>query len=191
MAPLPDPPHHLLTVAEYAALGELETGYAELIEGRLLMSPGSTPDQNLATAELYYQLRPQLPDQLMVVQDVDVDLELAPPGQPGFTRRPDLVVVRREARQRLRVQGGLYRASEVVVAIEVVVPDSRRTDTVMKRGEYADAGIPHYWIVDIAHPVSLVACRLGESGYHDAPAATGVFIPPGPFPATLHLDRLS
>jgi Uma2 family endonuclease len=191
MAVLPAPQHHLLTVAEYAALEEPESGYVELLEGRLLLSPGPTPDQNLASAELYHQVKPQLPDHLMVVREANVDLELARPGAPGFLRRPDLVVVRREARQRLRAEGGPFRASEVVVVVETVVPGSRRTDTVVKRGEYADAGIPCYWIVDIASPVALVVCRLTEgAGYRDAPAVTGRFRAVAPFPVELALDRL-
>ncbi|WNV90156.1 Uma2 family endonuclease [Umezawaea sp. Da 62-37] len=191
MSVLPDPMHHLLTAAEYAALGEVESGYTELLEGRLLLSPGPTPDHNLASGELYHQLRPQLPDDLAVVQSVDVDLELAPPGQPGFSRRPDLVVVHRGAMRRTRAEGGPFRASEVVVAIEIVLPDSRRTDSVDKRGEYADAGIPHYWMVDIADPVTLVACHLsGEGGYRALPAVTGVFALTAPFPLRLGLDRL-
>jgi Uma2 family endonuclease len=182
--------NHLLTIAEYAALGELESGYTELVEGRLLLSPGPTPDHNLASAELYYQLRPQLPDPLAVLQSVDVDLELAPADQPGFARRPDLVVVLRAAKARVRAEGGLLRASEVVVVVEIVTPDSRRTDTVAKRAEYADAGIPHYWMVDLAKPVSLVAGRLADrSGYQDS-SATGGFTSVDPFPVLLHLDRL-
>jgi hypothetical protein len=35
----PVAPLHLLTVAEYLAIGEIEPGYSELVEGRLLMSP--------------------------------------------------------------------------------------------------------------------------------------------------------
>ncbi|MET1073112.1 MAG: Uma2 family endonuclease [Umezawaea sp.] len=191
MSVLPDPMHHLLTVAEYAALGEVESGYTELLEGRLLLSPGPTPDHNLASGELYHRLRPQLPDDLAVVQSVDVDLELAPPGQPGFSRRPDLVVVHRWATRRTRAEGGPFRASEVVVAIEIVLPDSRRTDSVDKRGEYADAGIPHYWMVDIADPVTLVACHLADGqGYRALPAVTGVFALTAPFPLRLGLDRL-
>lgn len=184
--------NHLLTIAEYAELGECETGYAELVEGRLLLSPGPTPDHNLASAELYYQLRPQLPDPLVVLQGVDVDLELAPADQPGFSRRPDLVVALRAAKARVRAEGGLFRASEVVVAVEIVVPDSRRTDTVAKWAEYADAGVPHYWMVDIAGPVSLVAGRLVEGGgYEESPAVTGGFTTVDPCPLLLHLDRMT
>lgn len=39
MTALPQPPVHLLTVAEYVELDETESGYTELLEGRLLMSP--------------------------------------------------------------------------------------------------------------------------------------------------------
>lgn len=35
MTVLPEPPSHLLTIAEYAALGETEPGHTELKEGRL------------------------------------------------------------------------------------------------------------------------------------------------------------
>lgn len=87
-----------------------------------------------------------------MIPDVDVDLELAPANAPGFSRRPDLVVAQRGARSRVRRSGGILRASELAVIVEVVSPSSRRTDYVTKRGEYADAGIPYYWIVDIARP---------------------------------------
>jgi Uma2 family endonuclease len=126
---LPQPPAHLLTVTEYAELGETESGYTELVEGRLLMSPSPVPDHNYAASELLVQLRPQLPNHLEVIPDVDVDLQLVPPGQPGFSRRPDLIVALRTARQRVREAGGMIRAAEV----EIVSPGSHRTDHVAKR----------------------------------------------------------
>ena len=68
---------------------------------------------------------------------------------------------------------------------------SRRTDHVAKRADYADAGIPHYWIVDLDDPISLVACHLGgELGYVDGGAVSGVFITSSPFPVRLELDAL-
>lgn len=85
----------------------------------------------------------------------------------------------------------MYHADDVVVVVEIVSPDSKRTDYVTKHGEYADAGIPHYWIVDLSEPVSLVAChQAGELGYQDAPAMTGVIQTTEPFPVKLDLDRL-
>lgn len=166
--------HHLLTVAEYAALGEPEWGYTELQEGRVLVSPSPVPDHQTASGELFVQVRSQLPGQLEAIQDVDVDLGLVPEDQPGFARRPDLVIAHRTARTRVREEGGLIRADEVEIIVEIVSPGSRRMDYRTKRDEYADAKIPRYWILDLADPVSLVDCQHSvEFGYLDAGEATG------------------
>ena len=182
---------HLLTIAEYAALGETEYGYTELIEGRLLVSPSPIPDHNYAMQELGMLLRPQLPDSVETVPVMDVDLELAPADGPGFSRRPDHMIVNRGARKRVRTKGGLIRASEVLVIVEIVSPGSKRIDHVDKRRDYADAGIPNYWIIDIDEPISLTACRLTEEfGYVDDQVATGVFTTEVPFPVEIDLGRL-
>lgn len=191
MTALPQPPVHLLTVAEYAELGETESGYTELLEGRLLMSPSPVPDHNVASGELREQLQRQVPEHLEVIQDVDVDLYLVPPDQPGFSRRPDLIVVERSARLRVRAEGGMISAREVLVVFEIVSPGSRRADHVDKRGEYADAGIPHYWVVDLDGPVSMLDCHLaGDFGYQDGGDVSGVFTITDPFPVRVELDRL-
>lgn len=188
--PEPQPPR-LLTVSEYAALGETEFGYTELIEGRLLLSPSPVPDHGFAEVALVLALHQALPSGLELLPDTDLDLELAPPDEPGFVRRPDLMVVRSEARRRVRERGGLLRASDAVLVVEIVSPGSVRTDRVVKRDEYADAGIPYYWIVDIAEPVSVVACHLaGEFGYADGGEVTGVFRTEEPFPFELDLNTL-
>jgi Uma2 family endonuclease len=188
---LPQPPLRLLSVAEYAELGETEPGYTELVEGRLLMSPSPAPDHNTASLRLAMALLPRLPDRHEVIQDVDVDLELAAPGAPGFSRRPDQVVAHSHARERVRENGGLVRASEVMLAVEIVSPGSRRTDRVVKREEYAEAGIPYYWIVDIERPVSLLCCHLaGEFGYADSGERTGEVAVGEPFEVTLRLNGL-
>ena len=182
---------HLLTVEEYAALGETEPGYTELQEGHLLMSPSPRPMRNIASMRLAFQLDSQLPREFAVVPDIDIDLELVPPDRPGFARRPDLVVVDRAGLERVRQGGDMIRAAEVLIAVEIVSPSSHRMDTVVKHGEYADAGIPHYWIVDLDEPISLVACHLaGELGYQDAPAVTRCFTTEEPFAAQLDLTRL-
>jgi Uma2 family endonuclease len=131
---------------------------------------------------------PQVSERFKVVQDIDIDLELAPPDRPGFSRRPDLIVVTREGLGRAERDGTMIRAREVLIVIEIV---SHRMDTVVKHEEYADAGIPHYWTVDLDEPVSLVACHLaGKFGYQDAPAATKTFGTAEPFPVELDLNRL-
>ncbi|RZQ65751.1 Uma2 family endonuclease [Amycolatopsis suaedae] len=174
----------LLTVDEYAALGALESGYTELVEGRLLLVPDDGRDHDSVTDTLAKTLERQLPDGVELLVRADLDLRLAAAGEPGYSRRPDLMLVRDAA-------GGLVRSGEVVVVIEVAAEGSRRTDYVAKRAEYADAGIPHYWIVDLDEPVSLTACHLaGEFGYQDSGAVTGTFTTADPISVSLDLDRL-
>ena len=184
-------PHQLLTVAEYLEIGEVESGYTELDEGRLLLSPSPTYRHSRANGKLWVALDAQLPSHLVAVADVDVDLQLAATDAPGTVRRPDVVVVNRTATDRIDREGGVFLASEAVLAVEIVSPGSRRMDDVMKRAEYADAGIPHYWIVDLGEPVSLLACHLaGEFGYVDGGAVTGVVRTTAPFPSEIDLDAL-
>jgi Putative restriction endonuclease len=82
-----------------------------------------------------------------------------------------------------------------VLAVEILSPGSLRTDRIIKHSEYADAGIGHYWIIDLdadedGRP-SLVACHLaGELGYADASPVTGSFTTTVPFAIQLELDRL-
>ena len=84
------------------------------------------------------------------------------------------------------------RASDVVLVVEFVSPGSRRMDYKIKRSEYADAGIPHYWIIDVNKGVSLVACELtGDSGYIDSGQTIGTtFTTTKPFPLTIDLTKL-
>jgi len=181
---------HLLTIAEYAALSEEESGHTELSDGQLLASPSPKPRHNIALGDLLLQLAPQLPAHLQAIQDID--LELVPAGEPGFSRRPDLIVVDRSTVKRVNEDDDMIRAGEVLLVAEIVSPGSKRTDYVTKHGEYADAGIPHYWIIDLTDPVSLVSChRAGDFGYQDAPAATGVFSTTEPVELRVELDRLA
>ena len=191
MTALPEPPGHLLTIAEYAALGEDDRYRWELQEGNLVMSPSPTPRHMIVSGELRDQLKRQLPAHLCVIQDVDVDLQLAPVDQPGLSRRPDLIVVELAAVDRVDAVGGLIRACEVHLVVEIVSVGSRRMDHVIKRGEYADAAIAHYWIIDLSHPVTLLACHLaGEFGYRDSGTVTGVFSTREPCAVTVDLDQL-
>jgi Uma2 family endonuclease len=188
---VPEPPGRLLTVDAYAALGEDDRYRSELQEGNLVMAPRPAPDHMIVMGKLFVQLDEQLPPGLQVIPDIDVDLELAPRGKPGFVRRADLIVVHQAAVERIRRDGGIMRACDVLVVVEIVSPGSHRTDHVIKRGEYADAGIPHYWIVDLDRPVTLIDCHLAaEFGYQDPGPVTGRFTTTEPFPVSLRLNGL-
>lgn len=188
---LPVPPVRPLTVAEYAALPEDGEIRYELQEGILVMSPSPITDHQRCLRRLLRELEDQVPEGLEPIPDVDVDLQLVRPSQPGSVRRPDLVVVTRAAIDRVRRELGLLRASDVVLAVEIISPGSRRMDTVVKHGEYADAGIPHYWVVDLDGGVNLTACHLaGEFGYVSAAPSTGIFAAEEPLHLRIDLDGL-
>lgn len=190
MSALPLQPLRLLTSAEFAELPEDAEARYELQEGGIVMSPRPRPRHQLCLRRLTSRLDEQLPAELEVLPGVDVDLELAPASRPGFVRAPDLVVVRRAVLDRVE-DHGLIRACEVVLAIEITSPGTGRMDTVVKHDEYADAGIPHYWIVTLEEGVALTRCHLGgEFGYVDAAPLTGRISFDDPFPVALDLAAL-
>jgi hypothetical protein len=79
-----------------------------------------------------------------------------------------------------------------VLAVEVHSTTTRRTDQVIKHGGYADAGIGHYWMVDLLGGPALTACHSGGPfGYVDEPPVTGTFTTQHPFPARLELGALT
>ena len=140
--------------------------------------------------ELAIQLRVQVPPSLKTLIEVDIDLALVPTDQPGTVRAPDLVVVTRDAYQRVDEPGGLLRAADVVLAVEIHSTTTRRTDTKVKYSEDADAGISHYRVIDLLDGPSLSACHLGgEFGYIDAAPVRGTFTTQQPFPARVDLTR--
>ncbi|MCO1657378.1 Uma2 family endonuclease [Pseudonocardia humida] len=182
---------HPLTVADYMALPEEPASRLELQEGSVVMSPRPTFRHQKCINELYTQLRDQVSDDLDLASEVEVDLRLVPDTHPGTVRVPDLVVVRSAAVDRLDAEGGALRPDEVVLAVEILSPGSRRTDSIIKHSEYADAGIGHYWIIDRTDGPSLTACHLGgEFGYVDAEPVKGVFETDSPFPARVDLAAL-
>jgi Uma2 family endonuclease len=81
---------------------------------------------------------------------------------PATVRSPDLVVVRRELAVTSPVR---YRAGDVLLAVEVISPASRKTDEFAKLYEYSDVGIPHYWILDLDGRVTSTAYHLVDGEY--------------------------
>jgi Uma2 family endonuclease len=194
MTALPTQPLRLLTVADYLALPEDTEVRHELQEGVLVMSPRPFPDHQRCQRRIARQLEDQVPGGLEILPEVDVDLQLAPPTHPATVRVPDLVVVHVSALERIRHEGRLLRAAEVVLVVEIISPGSRRLDTVLKHSEYADAGVPHYWIVDLGEPgdrPQVTAHHLaGEFGYADAGPVVGVFAAAEPFAVHIDLNAL-
>lgn len=63
---------------------------------------------------------------------------------PGNFREPDVVFMRAEHAS--RITDPYWGVPDL--AVEVVSPGTRRNDCVIKVREYAEAGVPEYWLVD-------------------------------------------
>ena len=170
------------TVDEFAALPEDNSMRYELVEGRIVASPRPALPHMIVLDELWGQLRPQLPDDLTAVTEIDLDLQLAQP----VVRIPDLVIIH----DRAIGKRGIVKASDVVLAVEVISPSSIRTDTKVKPMEYADAGVPHLWVVDPQLPVTATAYRLVGGQYEESQRAEHVLAADEPCPLRVDLSGL-
>ena len=77
----------------------------------------------------------------------------------GKFREPDLAALR--SRSDPRNEARYWRGADVVA--EVVSPDDPARDLVAKRADYAEAGIPEYWIVDPRVETVTVLTLAGEA----------------------------
>jgi Uma2 family endonuclease len=84
----------------------------------------------------------------------------------GRFREPDLVLLLDVNDP--RNQNAFWLGADLVV--EIVSPDNVERDTVLKRSDYAEAGIPEYWIVN-PDEETITVLKLGDGVY----TAHGVF----------------
>jgi Uma2 family endonuclease len=176
-------PDHLLTLAEWDGFAPVEQRRVELAEGVLQVSPRPSRRHQLVSGQLVAALDTALRPAWRALPEVELTLD---PSDPPTVRVPDVVVVRAgsvDARSRLG-------PADVLAVVEVVSPGSRRVDRILKLAEYADAGIPHYLVVEPGPPVSLtefglVGGVLAAVGEHHGRAHLALDPP-----VTLDLDGL-
>jgi Uma2 family endonuclease len=178
------PPDKLLSLEEWNELPEDKSRHYELAEGVVQMNPRPVPRHQVALSSLGYQLRNQLPPDCEAVPDVEVVVFGA---WPPTVRAPDLVVVSTEV---VRSNPARFPAADVPLAVEVLSPGSVRTDRITKFTEYADAGIQHYWILDLEEPAALTAYRLATGGYRQVVHGTSTVSPGEPFPLSIDVIAL-
>ena len=93
---------------------------------------------------------------------------------PAGIRKPDVFVVPKDvARSAIDRRVRTYYASDLLLVAEVVSPrsGSERTDRVQKVGEYAKAGIPQYWIIELDPDPEIAVLSLGDGAYELAAEA--------------------
>ncbi len=141
------------TEEDYLAL---ETNHlVEYSHGQLEVLPMPTESHQLIVLCLYRGLQSFLERYalgLVLIAPLRVRL------WPGKFREPDVVVMLAEHADRRHEQ--YWEAPDLVM--EVVSPEYRYLDLETKRREYAQAGIPEYWIVDPAEAQITVLTLEGD-----------------------------
>jgi Uma2 family endonuclease len=147
-----------ITLDDVAAMADADEHHRYELsrDGVLSIMPPATPEHALIVSRLahWFYLNGYGPEQ--VTSDCGIDV--------GGGRQPDLTIWAkgqppRRSRSSYAGMGGL------LVAIEVISSDSALTDRVIKRAEYAAAGVARYWIVEADKASTVHQLRLGADGY--------------------------
>ncbi|WP_030489064.1 Uma2 family endonuclease [Micromonospora chokoriensis] len=123
----------------------------ELVDGVLQVMPLPTLGHQDISGLLWMWLRCHAPADVRATQSVAVGLS------HHTSRRPDVLLCRADVPS----DRSSLRPEDVVLAVEIVSPGTRRVDRFVKPGEYAAAGIPFYWRIE-QDPVHVYAYRAGD-----------------------------
>ncbi|MFC7865073.1 Uma2 family endonuclease [Streptomyces murinus] len=153
----PVPPHDGYTVDDLFTLPDLPP-HTELIDGSLVFV---SPQRHFHFAMIHLLangLRSTLPPDFRVAAEMTVVLDRHNAPEPDvFVARADALTSHDQTR---------YEAADVLLVVEVISPDSESRDRDTKPRKYAAAGIPNFWLVDMAgeddHPVVQVY-ELGKA----------------------------
>ena len=144
----------------------------EVVDGHLVVTPPPAHRHQLAGAVLFRQLRDACPEHWLVAWEFALPL-----GTDG--RVPDLAVVHAGSPTG---QGPYPRGPEAFgLVVEVMSPSSRKTDLFAKPGEYAEAGIPLFWRLDLDPEPLLHAFTLADGRYAEVATVRGDGIVPVPW----------
>jgi len=171
----------LLTLDEFVALPEDNSQRYELEEGILVVSPRPAPPHQRVGKRLTHVLDEQMPSEWEAFPELEV---VVIDREPATVRVPDVVVIPPDW---VHAQ---VPAAKVLIAVEVISPGSRRKDTLVKPMEYAEAGIPHYWVIDLEPPATFTAYILVDGRYQEAQTVTDELTTLNPFPLQIDVSAL-
>ena len=140
----------------------------EVVDGNLLVTPPPTDLHQLVSRRLQRAIEADMPAGWEVFTDFSVRF-----GTDG--RVADLAVVRLD-RVPTRADRNPITLNQFGLVGEVVSPRTRKTDRFAKPGEYAEAGIPIYWRVELDPEPRIHAYLLRHGSYVEVDGA-----PPTPW----------
>ena len=135
-----EPLQGLWTVQQYLKLTDYSRRLVEFVDGSIEVPPMPTDKHQVMLLFLYELLRSFLQPLGGKALVAPIRLQI----HAGTFREPDILLVR-DANDPRR-QNRYWLGADLVV--EIVSPDDPERDTVVKRTDYATAGIPEYWIVN-------------------------------------------
>ena len=154
----------------------------ELIDGRLILPSPTAIHQNIGVRVLL-ALEADCPPGYMVVTDLSLRIDAR--NEP----RPDVVVISLD-----HANVSPVPVEDVLLAVEVISPDSHFRDNYAKAKVYAAAGVANYWVIDplLEEGVVLSAFHPGPRGDYDMVISTRqVFATDVPYPVTIDLPALT
>jgi Uma2 family endonuclease len=146
----------------YLWLTDTSNRLIEFTNGRIEVLPMPTDKHQTILLYLYHAFLPIIQGIGGKVLVAALRLQL----RSGTFREPDLLLLRSASDPRR--QNRYWTGADLV--LEVVSPDNPDRDLVKKRREYAQAGIPEYWIVN-PQTETITVLRLERTKY----AEHGVF----------------
>jgi len=174
--------HAQVTAAEYDSWTEEQCAGIEIVDGMVVVSPSASKRHNRLARVLANALDAASGPEWNADTDFDVRLRDA----PLTSRRPDVVVYQADT-----IDIVPTRPEHVLLVVEVVSPGSETTDRIVKFNQYAGAGIPFYWRVELtATGIPVVYTYLIDSArghYHEADVFTGTVKATVPFPVEVDL----
>jgi Uma2 family endonuclease len=144
--PPPSPPRKLWTREDVAALdaaGLLNGERLELIEGELIKKMPKTRPHSIGLDSLANWLR-QVFGLAFVEQEVPINV--APEDNPTSEPEPDIIVLKSEYSSFVSANPG---PQDLPLVVEVAY-STLDFDLTTKANLYARAGIPEYWVLDVA-----------------------------------------
>lgn len=161
--------HQPMTLAEYLNYDDGTEARYELVDGTLV-EMGAESDLNVVIGSLLFSIFLQFVPYYRVRRGTEIEVT----GDYANTRYPDLVVVTEAGAAALAGKKRSLITLEMpapALVVEVVSSSdadlrSHERDYVDKRREYAQRGIPEYWIVDPLASVVWVLTLVGKT-YHE------------------------
>lgn len=159
------------TVGDLRRQPEDEFNRYEIDDAVLIVSPRPSSRHQSASYRLTCLMDDAVRDaglDWVVLQEVDV----ATGSRDDWLKVPDLVVVTRDAYE---CDPQEYDASDIVLAVEISGNRQSRTrDLGEKADAYAEVGIEHYWVLELAPVLRLTVMRLVGAAYERVTVSSGL-----------------